>query len=420
MADPESARSSNELSCLVALRDAGELTITELMAATGLSRPTADAIARVLEQSGAIGSTIRPARGAGRPARVYHFTADQLTVGLEIGLSTVRVIAADRAGAVVGRRQMPRREPTSEADLETSGPVLDDLEGAIDEVVGDRELAGIGLALPGIIADQRVSLSRVLPALNTLDIAAALEDRTGVPVRIGNDVKLAGLGEARVGAGRSAPSMLLVWLGRRVSTSVVMDGIVLQGAHGLAGEITAAVGTEWTQGSVYGAWTWPDGLGALETGQRAVDGDDSARAALEDYLGDIARPLARLTAMIDPHLVVISGVLSESPAPIAPMLSAALAERLTVPIVPEVAVADHGRYSSAIGALVAAYDDPAISGLARWVLPSPAEALRRAATAALPPVPSRGPENHREEQMAAAAEGPHHSSPEGGGRRCQP
>lgn len=384
MAELETARRSNELACLVALRDAGELTITDLMAATGLSRPTADGIARALEEGGAIESAIRPAQGAGRPARVYRFTADQLTVGLEIGLSTVRVVAADRAGVVVGRRQITRPEPTAGADPEPSASVLDNLEGAIDAVVGDRELAGIGLSLPGIIADQRVSLSRVLPALNTLDVAAALEDRTGAPVRIGNDVKLAGLGEARVGAGRAASSMLLVWLGRRVSTSVVMDGVVLQGAHGLAGEITAAVGTEWTQGSVYGAWTWPDGLGALETGQRAVDGDDSAGAALEDYLGDIARPLARLTAMIDPHLVVISGVLSESPAPIAPMLADALAERLTVPIVPEVTVADHGRYSSAIGALVTAYDDPGISGLTEWVLPPPAEALRRAAR--------RGPE----------------------------
>lgn len=419
MAESETARRSNELSCLVALRDAGELTITDLMAATRLSRPTADGIARALEDGGAIESAIRPAQGAGRPARVYRFTADQLTVGLEIGLSTVRVVAADRAGAVVGRRQISRQEPAPGADLDSSAPVLADLKDAIDAVVGDRELAGIGLALPGIIADQRVSLSRVLPALNTFDIATALEDRTGAPVRIGNDVKLAGLGEARVGAGRAAPSMLLVWLGRRVSTSVVMDGIVLQGAHGLAGEITAAVGTEWTQGSVYGAWTWPDGLGALETGQRAVDGDDSARAALEDYLGDIARPLARLTAMIDPHRVVISGVLSESPAPIDRMLADALAERLTVPIVPAVTVADHGRYSSAIGALITAYDEPAISGLARWVLPPPTEALRRAATAAPPPAPPRGPGNHREEQMTPTAEDPHHSSPEGGEHGCR-
>src|SRR5690625_7599667 len=87
----------------------------------------------------------------------------------------------------------------------------------------------------------------------SFDVASALEERTGAPVRIGNDVKLAGLGEARVGAGRAASSMLLVWLGRRVSTSVVMDGIVLQGAHGLAGEITAEIGRASCRGREWGA-----------------------------------------------------------------------------------------------------------------------------------------------------------------------
>lgn len=378
MVEVDSARGANELSCLVALRDAGELSITELMGATGLSRPTADAIARALESAGAIESAVRPALGAGRPAKVYRFTADQLTVGLEIGLATVRVVAADRAGTVIGRREISRPESMADADTNTGERILDDLEAAITSLVGDRELTGIGVALPGIVDDQQVSLSRVLPALNGLDLVAALEERSGVPVRIGNDVKLAGLGEARVGAGDDTTgSMVLVWLGRRVSTSVVMDGIVLQGAHGLAGEITAAVGTEWTQGSVYGAWTWPGGLSALETGRRALDGDRAAQADLENYLGDIARPLARLTAMIDPHLVVVSGVLSESPAPVAELLHTALAERMTVPFVPRVAAAGHGRYSSAIGALVSAFDDPRISNLARWTLPPPAAGLRR-------------------------------------------
>lgn len=377
MAETDTARRGNELSCLIALRDAGELSITELMGATGLSRPTADAIARDLESAGAISSAVRPAQGAGRPAKIYRFTANQLTLGLEIGLATVRVIAADRAGGIVGRREIARPQETAEADARSSERILADLEGAIDAVAGGGELAGIGLALPGIVSEQRVSLSRVLPALNDLDIVAALQERTGAPVRIGNDVKLAGLGEARAGVGSGAASMLLVWLGRRVSTSVVMDGIVLQGAHGLAGEITASVGTEWTEGSVYGSWTWPEGFsGGLEVAGRAADGDEAARAALESYLGDIARSLARMTAMIDPHLVVVSGVLSESPAPIAQMLRSALAERMTVPFVPTVAAADHGRYSSAIGALVSAFDDPRIGDLSRWTLPPPITGLR--------------------------------------------
>src|SRR5699024_3564133 len=140
MTESETARRSNELSCLVALRDAGELTITELMVATGLSRPTADGIARVLEEGGAIGSAISPAQGAGRPARVYRFAAGWRTAGLEIGRSSVRAVVAVRAGVVIDRGEIPLREPPSDADLESPAAGLDDLEGVIDAVVGDREL----------------------------------------------------------------------------------------------------------------------------------------------------------------------------------------------------------------------------------------------------------------------------------------
>src|SRR5699024_5597657 len=139
MTESETARRSNELSCLVALRDAGELTITELMVATGLSRPTADRIARLLEEGGAIGSAIRPAQGAGRPAPGHRLTADARTAGLEPGRPPARAAVADRARVLIDTREIPRREPTSDADLESTAAVLDDLEGVIDAVVGDRE-----------------------------------------------------------------------------------------------------------------------------------------------------------------------------------------------------------------------------------------------------------------------------------------
>src|SRR5690625_3194343 len=117
MAELETARRSNELACVVALRDAGALTITDLMAATRLSRPTSQPLATSLSWAGDIESRVRPAQGAGRPAPFYRFTAAQLTVGLESGLSSVRVVAADRAGASVGGRLLSRQEPTAESDL---------------------------------------------------------------------------------------------------------------------------------------------------------------------------------------------------------------------------------------------------------------------------------------------------------------
>lgn len=382
MADQVTARQQNEQACLALLRDSGSLSTTELMERTQLSRPTVDAIARTLESAGVVMGTIRPADGAGRPAKVYRFVPEQVVVGVEIGQATTRAVCANRAGALIASHESPRTAGDEGTPAESIEQILADIEAATLTVAGGRELAGLGLALPGILDGQHVALSRVLPALNDADVVELLEQRLGVPVRIGNDVKLAGLGEARAGAGRDTASMVLLWLGRRVSTSVVVDGAVFQGAHGLAGEITAAAGTEWTQGSTYGAWGWPHGWDGLETGRRAAAGELEARSALTDYLRDIARPLARLTAIIDPHRVVLSGVLSETSAPIATMLRSQIADRLTVPFVPEMVTARHGRFSSALGGVVTAFDDPRISTVDRWLLPVPYPAL------SIPPPPS--------------------------------
>ncbi|MBR5793500.1 MAG: ROK family protein, partial [Anaerotignum sp.] len=57
------------------------------------------------------------------------------------------------------------------------------------------------------------------------------------PVRIGNDARVAALGEAAFGAGKDAESMLMVTLGTGVGGGVVLHGKILMGSSGVAGEI---------------------------------------------------------------------------------------------------------------------------------------------------------------------------------------
>jgi glucokinase len=57
------------------------------------------------------------------------------------------------------------------------------------------------------------------------------------PVRIGNDARVAALGEAAFGAGKDAESMLMVTLGTGVGGGIVLNGKILTGASGVAGEI---------------------------------------------------------------------------------------------------------------------------------------------------------------------------------------
>ena len=161
-------------------------------------------------------------------------------VGVDIGEHAIRAIATDRAGRILARYEADRvREPSRDTFLRD----LDD----VVRIVGDgASIAGVGLAVPGIVKAQKVKLSRVLPYLNDWDFHREIESLINVPLFVSNDVKAAALGEARLGAGTVDSSQVTVWLGRRVSSAVTFNGELFEGANGVAGEMTTAVGTQWT------------------------------------------------------------------------------------------------------------------------------------------------------------------------------
>lgn len=205
-------------------------------------------------------------------------------VGVDIGEHAIRAIATDRAGRILARYEADRvREPSRDTFLR-------DLDDVVRTVSDGASVAGVGLAVPGIVKSQKVKLSRVLPYLNDWDFHREIESLINVPLFVSNDVKAAALGEARLGAGTVDSSQVTVWLGRRVSTAVTFNGKLFEGANGVAGEMTTAVGTQWTPGSVCGDWQWPGGGSPLQTAERAHAGDAECLASLHDYLKALADP----------------------------------------------------------------------------------------------------------------------------------
>ena len=70
------------------------------------------------------------------------------------------------------------------------------------------------------------------------DPAARLSERFGVPVQIENDANLGALGEYRFGAGRDHRDLIYIKMGQRtIGAGLILDGRLVRGASGFAGEL---------------------------------------------------------------------------------------------------------------------------------------------------------------------------------------
>src|SRR3954451_19689551 len=108
MSQPATTRLLRRLNAervLHALRETGPLRVTELVARTGLSRPTVDAVAADLVRLGWLEEIAAEPPRRGRPARSLAFRADAgYVAGLDIGELKVRAAVADLRGEIIGER----------------------------------------------------------------------------------------------------------------------------------------------------------------------------------------------------------------------------------------------------------------------------------------------------------------------------
>ena len=100
------------------------------------------------------------------------------------------------------------------------------------------DILGIGMGVPGPITDD----GRVLKCANLgwgiFSVADEMSKLTGVEkVKVGNDANVAALGEQWRGGGRGFDNIVMVTLGTGVGGGIIMDGKILTGENGAAGEI---------------------------------------------------------------------------------------------------------------------------------------------------------------------------------------
>lgn len=371
---PQTLRLMNCAAVLNVLREAGTARVTELMRATGLSRPTVTAAVSTLIDDGLVEETETlevDAPRMGRPARVLRFRADsRYVLGVDVGPHRVYCEVADLNGTIVARQ---RRDVTAAGDAHAN--LLDGVEATMRDVLAKAPvpapaLASVGVGMPGIVDPRRGAAVQApsMPGRDLLELGRLLQRNVSCPVHVENDVNLAVLAERWRGAGSQTDNLLLVQWGSRVGAAVLLQDQLLRGAHDAAGEIgfvdleeepqgvqaggygplESAVGIEWI---LRRARSLGDNLSADAAAvlSAAADGDSRALQVVDEACAQLARGLAPFLLAIDPELVIIGGGVVLAGDAILTALRRHLTKRVIV--VPRIELSRLGDDAVALGAV---------------------------------------------------------------------
>lgn len=237
-------------------------------------------------------------------------------------------MALDRQGQILLRRSIP----TPQADYEATIKAIRNLVRAADSDLGQQ--GTVGVALPGALSPatglvKNANSTCLIGHAFDRDLAAAL----GRPVRTANDADCFALSEATDGAGAGYATLFGVILGTGVGGGIVVNGALLAGPNAIAGE--------WGHNPMPwprpGEWPGPAcycgrsgciecflsgpaferdyeisgniRLKATEIAAQAAH-EPAAETTLARYEERLARALAHVINILDPHVIVLGGGLS--------------------------------------------------------------------------------------------------------------
>jgi glucokinase len=116
--------------------------------------------------------------------------------------------------------------------------VCKELLSLIDTQGGLEKIKGIGIGAPnGNIYKGTIEFAPNLPWKGVISLAAMIEEKLGIPAVLTNDANAAAVGEMTYGAARGMKDFIMITLGTGVGSGVVVNGQVVYGHDGFAGEL---------------------------------------------------------------------------------------------------------------------------------------------------------------------------------------
>ncbi|MFG2394790.1 ROK family protein [Streptomyces lavendulae] len=297
-----------------------------------------------------------------------HAGSRTCVIALDVGGTSMKGALLDRTMRPLAtlRSSTPRRQG-HEATVDAITWLLRDLAGAAVGIGVEPVAAGI--VVPGIVDEPT---QRAVHSVNLgwydLPLAAVLTDATGLPVRIGHDVRAGGTAESRLGAARGFDDALFVAIGTGISAALLVEGRPLR-ACGYAGEIghlTVAPGAEQCAcgmrgcleavasaraiAAAYAARSGHEVEGAEEVAALVARADPVACRVWERAVEALAEAFAACAAVLAPEVIVVGGGLSQAGGLLIDPLRIALDRRLSCQRRPKLVRAALGEQAGCLGA----------------------------------------------------------------------
>ncbi len=317
--------------------------------------------------------------------------SEPTAIGIDIGGTQLRAAIVDEGGTIIERD----RRPTPADDPASLVTVLEELIRRMRARAGVVLPVGIGIA--GLVTSE--GTVRYGPNIGVRDLAlgSILGSVLDGHVVVANDASVAALGEQRAGAGQDRRDLALITLGTGIGGGLVIDGRLVTGSTGFAGELGHVIVDDggrpcpcgnrgcieaYASGSALGALARDrlvdpsvasrlrdlDQVSGSQVTTAAEAGDRVAIEVLEEAGHWLGVALASLVNVLDPQIILLGGGAAQAAAPwLLEPARVSMVERIVGAHwrdAPEVALAVLGDDAGVVGAAFLA-GDHALAGEGR-------------------------------------------------------
>lgn len=257
-------------------------------------------------------------------------------IGVDVGGSTIKAVLGIREKGERGEELISviaeRRRPTPQPGEGIDARVVDAVVEVIEMLRSSSPytVVGAGLVIPGIVDEVRGrAVESANLGLRDVAVRSWVEDRVGMPIAFGHDVRAGGLAEARLGAAVGLRNVVFVAIGTGISAAIQIDGRIYTGC-GYAGELghvdvghtercgcgrlgcLEAIASGAAICRRYEERSGRHSGGAEDVIARSVAGERDALLVWREALSALASALAWVFMVLAPDAVVLGGGLSEA------------------------------------------------------------------------------------------------------------